>query len=271
MEREKEIYDHHVTNLEVEEKTLIKLEEDKHLVQDNLDKINNAEDEIDRLEKYVSKLDVYLDFEKSVVSIQKLKEDEKDIEDKLESIANQKEIVSTKKEGYNNYLNSDEQINKLNNQKTNLEAELATIAKLEGDKKELLKNIEDERNNIEDFFSRAKDSLEDNGLHQDIIAEIDDFNHLEEATNEFVAQTESKIKDLDSEIISKNEDIVVYKQTIKSCEKPLEELEGVDNKCPVCQSDISSYKKKELIKQYNSDIAENKELIEVTRPIGLIE
>lgn len=263
MEREKEIYDHQVANLENEEKTLIKLEEDKHLVQDNLDKIRKAEEEIDRLEKFVSKLDVYLDFEKSVTSIQKLKMDEKDIEDKLDSIANQKELASDKKEGYNNYLSSDEDINKLNNQKNNFEKELATMAKLENDKKDLLKNIEDERNDIESFFSKSKDKLDDNGLHQDILAEIDDFNHLEDATNDFIAQTSSKIKDLDDEIISKNEDIVVYKQNIKSCEKPLEELEDVDNKCPVCQSDISSYKKKELIKDYNSQISENEKLINV--------
>ncbi|WP_458404782.1 AAA family ATPase [Methanobrevibacter sp.] len=261
MEREKEIYDNHVKKLEIEENNLIKLEEDKHLVQDNIDKIRSAEDEIGRLEKFVSKLDVYLDFEKSVTSIQNLKQDEKDIEDKLESISNQKEIVKSKKEGYNNYLNSDEEITKLNNQKTNFEKELATMAKLEQDKKDLLKNIEDERNSIEDFFSRSKDKLDDNGLNQDILAEIDDFNHLEEATNNFIDEVSTKIKDLDSEITSKNEDIVVFKQNIKSCQKPLKELEDVENKCPVCQSDITSYQKKELMKQYNTEVAENKRLI----------
>ena len=51
-----------------------KLENDKHILQENLDKIREAEEEIERLEKYVSKLDIYLDFEKSVVSIQNLKE-----------------------------------------------------------------------------------------------------------------------------------------------------------------------------------------------------
>ena len=261
MEREKEIYDNQVTNLDVEKKTLSKLEEVKRGVQENLDKIRKAEEEIGRLEKYVSKLDVYLDFEKSVTSIQKLKENEIEIEDKLESISNQKEIVANKKEGYNNYLSSDEDINKLNNQKTNFEKELAAMAKLEQDKKDLLKNIEDERNDIEDFFSRSKDKLDNDGLHQDILAEVDDFNHLEDATNNFIDEVSTKIKDLDNEIIAKNEDIVVYKQNIKACEKPLDELEDVDNKCPVCQSDISSYKKKELMKHYNNEISSNKKLI----------
>jgi exonuclease SbcC len=66
---------------------------------------------------------------------------------------------------------------------------------------------------------------------------------------------------LGEDIISKNEDIVVFNQNIKSCEMPLKELENVDHKCPVCQSDISSYKKKELTKEYKAKIVENEKLI----------
>ena len=87
MEREKEIYETQVANYENEQKNLIKLESDKKLVQDNLDKISAAEDQITRLSKYVSKLDVYLDFEKSVNSIKRLKDDEAEINNKLDSIA----------------------------------------------------------------------------------------------------------------------------------------------------------------------------------------
>ena len=255
MEREKEIYETQIKNLEIEEKTFAKLEDEKRMVQEELDKIREAEEEI------VSKLDVYLDFEKSVTSIQELKEDEKEIDDKLDSIAEQKEIVSNKKEGYNKYLSSDEEINKLSDQKNNLEKELATMAKLEKDKKELLQSIEDERNDIEKFFSKSKDKLDDYGLDQDILAKIDDFSHLESSTNDFINETSEKIDELGKEIIAKNEDIVVYNQNIKACEKPLDDLEGIDNKCPVCQSDISTYKKKELTKHYTDEINENKKLI----------
>ena len=211
MEREKEIYDTQVNNYENEQKTLNKLESDKRVVQDNLDKIHEAEDKIGRLEKYVSKLDVYLDFEKSVTSIQRLKEEEAEINKKLDSISQQKAIVSDKKEGYNKYLASDEEINKLNNQKVGFEKELATIAKLDQDKKDLLKDIEAERNDIEDFFSRAKDNLADNGVSQDTLADVDDFNHIEEVTDNFIDETSTKIKDLSDEIITKNEELVVFK------------------------------------------------------------
>ncbi len=261
MEREKEIYETQVNNLEMEEKTFAKLEDDKHRIQEELDKIREAEEEIDRLEKFVSKLDVYLDFEKSVTSIQRLKQDEEEIEDKLDSIAEQKEIVSTKKDGYDKFLSSDEEIGKLSDQKTGLEKELAAMAKLEKDKKQLLKEIEDERNDIEKFFSKSKEKLDDYGLDQDKLAKIDDFSHLESSTNDFITETSSKIDDLSKEIITKNEDIVVYKQNIKACERPLKDLEGIDNKCPVCQSDISAFKKDELTKHYTGEIDENKKLI----------
>ena len=261
MEREKEIYDTLVNNLANEEKTFAKLEEDKHMVQDNLDKIREAEEQIERLEKYVSKLDVYLDFEKSVTSIQNLKTEELEIDQKLESIGQQKEIVKDKKEDYNKFLSSDEEISKLENQKVNFEKQLAAMAQLEQNKKELLKSIESERNEIDEFFSRSKDKLSDNGLSQDILATVEDFHILEEVTEGFNKEVSEKIKDLSDDIVSKNEEIVVFKQNIKSSEKPLGELEGADSKCPVCQSDIGYGKKNELIRQYKSTIEENKNLI----------
>ena len=261
MEREKEIYEAQVNNYENEQKTLSKLEDDKRLVQENLDNISEAEGQIDRLEKYVAKLPVYLDFEKSVSSIQTLKEQEAEIEDKLDSIDKQNSIVNETKEDYNKYLASEEEINKLNNQKVNLEKELAAMAKLEQDKKVLLRDIEGERNDIEDFFSKAKDKLDDNGLSQDILSEVDDFNTLEKVTNGFADEISAKIKDLSEDIISKNEEIVVFKQNIESSKKPLEDLDEVEDKCPICQSEITSYQKKELIKQYNLTIQENEKAI----------
>jgi exonuclease SbcC len=98
-------------------------------------------------------------------------------------------------------------------------------------------------------------------MSQDDLAEIDDFNHLEKATNNFIDEIKQKIDGLSNDIISKNEDIVIFKQNIKSSQKPLEDLEGVDNKCPVCQSDIDSKKKLQLIQQYETSIADNKKLI----------
>ncbi|MEE0901076.1 MAG: AAA family ATPase [Methanobrevibacter sp.] len=261
MEREKEIHENQLHNLETEQNNLAKLEENKRSIQENLDKIRDSEDQINRLEKYVSKLDVYLDFEKSVINIQKLKEDEKRIEDKLDSINTQKSIVADKKEDYDKFLVSDEQIAKLDDSKVQYEKDLATMAKLEQDKKELLKSIESERNDIENFFSDSKDKLEDKGLSEEELSEIDDFNSLEKATNNFIDQISQNIEEVSNDIIVKNEDIVVFKQNIKSAKKPLGELDGADNKCPTCQSELDSKRKLQLIQQYETEISDNTKLI----------
>ena len=261
MEREKEIYETQMNNLENEKQTLEKLENDKHMLQENLDKIREAEEQIGRLEKYVSKLDVYLDFEKSVVSIQSLKESEIGLEDKIDSIKEQKTLIHAKKQGYNDYLASDEKISKLTNQKIEYEKQLATLTQLENDKKVLLKGIESDRNEIEKFFVLTKEKLLDFGMSQDILANVDDLKKLGEVTNDYIDEISTKIEDLTSDINSKKEDIVAFKQAIAANEKPLEELANVDNKCPVCQSDIDEAKKVELTAQYKTEIEENTKAI----------
>ena len=180
----------------------------------------------------------------------------------MDSIATQEELLATKKEGYNKFLAADEQIEKLNNQKINLEKELATLTQLEKDKKQLLKSIEGNRNEIERFFSVTKDNLYDNGLSQDILTDVDNFTQLEEVTDKFSEEVSNKVKDLSLEIISKNEEIVKFKQAIETAQKPLDELGDVENKCPVCQSDINPQKKNELIDSYNNEIKINEKSIE---------
>ena len=262
MEREKEIYETQVNNFNNETQTLERLEKEKHTLQESLDKIREAEEEIGRLEKYVSKLDVYLDFEKSVVSIQSLKESEIEVEDKIDSIKEQKKAIHEKKQGYNDYLKSEELVADLNNKKIELEKQLATITQLEKDKKDLLKEIEANRNDIENFFSVSKEKLLDYGILQEDLADVDNLKKLGDITNKFSEEISTKIEDLTNEINSKKQDIVAFKQTIASCEKPLEELADVENKCPVCQSDISDAKKEELINHYKTEIEDNTKAIE---------
>ena len=261
MEREKEIYETQMNNLANEQSTLEKLEKDKQTLQENLDKIREAEEEMARLEKYVSKLDVYLDFEKSVISIQNLKESEFELEEKIDSIKEQKQLVNSKKQGYNDYLASDERITTLTNQKIEHEKKLATITQLEQDKKNLLESIQSVRNDIERFFSTSKEKLLEYGVSQEDLVDVDNLKKLGDVVNAFLDELSIKIEDLSNEISSKKEEIVAFKQAIISSEKPLEELANVDNKCPVCQSDIDDAKKEELITQYKTNIEENNKAI----------
>lgn len=262
MEREKEIHEKQISNLEIEKTNLNSLEEYKRSIQDELDKINDSEERVSRLEKYVSKLDVYLEFEKAVVNIQNLKAEENQISDKLLAISQQKTLLSNNEEGYNDYLKSDEKISRLDERKVRYEKDLATMAKLEQDKKDLLRGIESERNDIGSFFSKAKGQLKDAGLSQENLDEIDEFSNLETATNDLIDETSKRIEEISENIISKNEDIAIFKHNIKSSQRSLEELDNVEDKCPVCQSEIDSKKKLQLAQQYETAISDNSKLID---------
>ena len=70
-------------------------------------------------------------------------------------------------------------------------------------KKELLKVIEENRNDINSFFSTTKDELYDNGLSQDILTDVDKFSQLEEVTNNFLDEISDKIESINKEINEK--------------------------------------------------------------------
>ncbi len=92
---------------------------------------------------------------------------------------------------------------------------MATLTQLEKDKKQLLKSIEGNRNEIERFFSVTKDNLYDNGLSQDILTDVDNFTQLEEVTDNFSEEVSNKVKDLSLEIISKNEKLSNLNRLLK--------------------------------------------------------
>lgn len=258
MEKEKENYETLLNNLETEKESLDTLEKDKRMLSDRLDEISAAEEKILRLEKFIKKLPLYLDFEKSVTSIQRLKEDEKKIDETLESIKEQTAIVEKEKEGYNEFLASEEKIDKLKNHKAKVEKELADITQLEQNKKDLIKGIEENRNEIDEFFSKARDKLEENGLSQEILVDVHDFENLEKANNKLIEEVNEKYNNVLKDINAKNEEIAKLNGIISSSKKPLIELQNVDNKCPLCQSDIDEFKKEELINSYNDNISKSK-------------
>ena len=69
------------------------------------------------------------------------------------------------------------------------------------------------------------------------------------------------IEGIDSEINELNNQIITLKQEIKSFDKPLSDIQKVENKCPICQSDISEDKKNELIDMYEETISNDSKKI----------
>lgn len=261
MEREKEIYDNFINNLKSEQEALASLEKDKREIQERLDEIANAEEKMGRLEKYIRKLPLYLDFEKSVTTIQQLKKEEMEISDKLDSIKTQEAIVESSQKGYAHYNEANEELKSLNDKKNVIEKELIDIDKLEKDKSYLLVEIEGKRDEIEEFFKKSKEQLANLGLDRDELDGIDDFMQLDEEVDAFLDFINTKITGINDDILSRTEEIAQLKEGIKAAEKPLSELSEVDNACPVCQSPIDGRKKIELIDYYQYSIEQNNRLI----------
>ncbi|MCF0226521.1 MAG: SMC family ATPase, partial [Methanobrevibacter sp.] len=262
MEREKEIYDNFISSLESEKKSLTILETDIVQIQESLDEINNSEDQMDELEKSVKKLPLYLDFQKYVSNIQQLKEEEETILDNLQSIKTQKSTIEREKGGYSKYTFALKTIEELKDKKLAAEKDLVGIAKIENEKSEIISAIEESKNSIEEFFAKAINQLTNLGIEEDIIDRIDNLNNLNIEVDNFLESISTKVADINEDIISKNEEIVKLKESIKVAEKPLEELDRVDNVCPVCQSDIDSRKKRELVDYYQYTIDQSKRLME---------
>ena len=71
----------------------------------------------------------------------------------------------------------------------------------------------------------------------------------------------NEIETIDSEINELNNQNITLKQEIKSLDKPLSNIQKVENKCPVCQSDITEDKKNELIDMYEETISNDSKKI----------
>lgn len=261
MESEKEIHDNLVIKIRNEREIVENLELEKKSLHKQLDEIYEDEEEIKRLEKFVKKLPLYLEFEKSVNNIHDLKMEEVNIKKELESVKEQKEIIEQERAGYKNFLSIEDEIDSLKKSKSDLENELRNITQLEKDKKVLLRNIEQSRNDIDVFFNKSKTKLEKEGLSLKDLDTINDLNQLKYINSKYIKELSKKVKETSTEIIAKNEEIARLKEGIKSSKKPLKELANVDNKCPLCQSEIDFKKKDDLTKLYNENIKNNEKSI----------
>lgn len=240
---------------ENEEKNLLKLQEEKREVQNKLDDIYKQEEEIKRLEKYVLKLPLYTSFQKSILKVESLKAQEKELNSTAESIKKYQSILEEEKYNYDIYLQYDDKIESLEKRKSLLEKDLEDLARLEDEQKTLTSQIQNDTTKLEGFLSQIKHNLSSMSDEKEL-DNIEDFHDLSYFISKLKTQIEQTLLELDESIIQSQKDITTFKEGIKAAEKPLKELESVENKCPICQSEIGFKKKEDLVKSYE-DIIEN--------------
>ena len=155
----------------------------------------------------------------------------------------------------------DGEIKALNNKKAEFSAELKRINELENERINLIKDIEDNNNVLEEF---SNDSISVLALFDEKIEPIksnDDLSNLDSLVEAKRTKLKNEIETIDSEINELNNQNITLKQEIKSLDKPLSNIQKVENKCPVCQSDITEDKKNELIDMYEETISNDSKKI----------
>ena len=227
MEEYREYYDNYTKLVAIREKLKNEIErinreiKDKGIESIDIEHIANKIENTDKKLKYLEKL------------LEKLSKLE-DLNNKLEEINKYKEDLKKNRKYYHEYMDIEKELEELSSKYVkfkNMEERKRNIINITNKLKREILNLEEELKSINEIEERIKGEEE---LNKKYIKYKDEILNL----NKAISEKETKIGELE-EIIQK--------------------LTKVDNKCPLCQSDISDSKKEDLLNTYKNNIKREKE------------
>ncbi|MDD6257382.1 AAA family ATPase [Methanobrevibacter boviskoreani] len=237
---------------------IYRLKSEKNDLQNKLDEITKAESEIQKLEKYVNKLPVYLEFQEASKRLIDLKHTRDGLEEDKNIVSKQKEILEENKTSYEDYSRLEKIIEDLRNDKSKVDGDVKVLDKYLEDKSILEKEFNKDNNDLEDFKIAISEKLAKDGIDD---VKDKELGEIHKVISDEIQSSEYRITKIDDEKSNKKSEIAICEDNIKTSEKPLEELDSVGNKCPICQSDISNQKKLDLKKSYKKSIINSRKRI----------
>lgn len=267
LEKQKSQYDTLQIKLAHEKESLDGLKKSKEDLSKNYDEILRNEKEMNLLKPFSEKLPIYKEFKEYLLKLNKFKEDEKNNKNIINQIDGFKAIIESEKENHEKFTHLDGEIKVLNNKKVELAAELKRINELEGEKNNLIKDIDKYNRDLESFYNDVKEVLSLFDQEIEPLKTSDDLNNLESLVENLRTDLKNEIEKITTELEQLNKESIVLKQEMKSLEEPLDEIKKVENKCPICQSDISEDKKNELVDMYEETISNNTKQINANNEI----
>lgn len=259
IEEEKRAFEEFTLKLDAEKKLYMSIKKQKEELQNQIDEITKMESEKDRLEKYAKKLPIYLDFEEACHNLVILQKEEKAEKEKLEKIESFKSTIENNKNAHEDYISLESRIKSLNEEKSKLFADLKIINQYEEDIKKVENDLEKEETKLKDFISKTKEVL-GSFISEDELVDIEndfDFVNLRKTADTLKTKLKEDFHSREEKINNLNKEFNTCELNIESSKKPLAELNEVEGKCPICQSDISEEKKDELINSYADVIIAN--------------
>ncbi|MEW6010307.1 MAG: AAA family ATPase [Euryarchaeota archaeon] len=237
------------SSLDSLENILKGLKEDKDSLKKDLSRIKEDESKISKLETEILPLSNLVLLQKGLNNLNIHHQTEKQILSNLKKVNDLNQVLVSNKIFQEEYHNIEKKIESLLKDKEKFEGTPAIIRSLISDKDKTKQEIDQLNQQINETFSYYNQILESN---LDSAEEIDSLHRkLEIALNH-------KLNLLDQELQDKKGTLLSLKNQNQQLKKPLEELKEVEDKCPICQSDISKSKKTELVTIYQEDITSNK-------------
>ena len=243
--------------LELENESLNGLNKLKEDFSKKYDEILRNENEMNLLKPYAEKLPVYKEFKESLINLNNLKEDEKNNKEIITQIEAYKSTIEAEKENHEKYVSLEGETKTLINKKAELSAEVKRINELESERNTLMRDIEQYNKDLDKFYNEASSVLADFEEEIGPIKTNDDLNNLDSLVETLRTNLRNGIDEIREELDLLNKENIRLSQEIKSLDEPLSDIKKVENKCPVCQSDISEDKKNELISMYEGTISDN--------------
>jgi exonuclease SbcC len=245
LDEDRSTFDRTLNSLESNKRFLAKLIIEQNHLDKLMAEIVSKENEIKLIKPKLSKLEVLKKLKESVDNLKMLKSNKNQISDVLKKIKEYKNILDENVKFYTDYSEMSDEIQNLENQRAVFEGSKALMEQNQSRKLQTIQKM--------------------NRAHDKIVRVIKEYNILLGTEFGLVEELESYLKTFNPELSMKIENITAKINTIekeisaintqnKALKKPINELENVKDKCPVCKSAIDSDKRTELINEYYSQI-----------------
>ncbi|MDI6644590.1 MAG: SMC family ATPase [Methanobacteriaceae archaeon] len=219
--------------------------ENKERLKKELESIKAKEEDLKRIKPQISNLKPLKTLKKNMNMINILESKKDNLTESLNKLEELKTIMSHNEREYNQYKEITVKINVLNKKRKEYEGSKALEDQYQMNKKSL-------NNDLVKLERKIIKSLDRYG--KKLGEEFRKVEELEEHVNVTKPLLEEEINKIREEIGNLDEDIIRLKSQIKNYQKPVQELETVENECPICQSPITPEKRDELLSNYQSEI-----------------
>jgi len=227
--------------------------------EERLKNIEENEEEIKKLKKETKKLPALEELIELKSEIDTNNTEISDLNNEINEINKNTQLKLDTEVAHKNIEIINNELKEFKNEKEKINKEFTEYKSIDAqinEKKSTLKKIKDELQKASENATELFDTY---------------FNSPESIETKIKIEkekTESEIEELRTNINNNDSQISVLNNNLKATEKSLKELELTEDTCPICQSEISHEKHKELSNKYNENICNYSTELETIKKIN---